>query len=85
MKKPNSAVILNCLTRLINNNLSKLLYIIEQDTKQLSLLPNYVRLKINLNNQLDTDYVMVKNKRISAVANTMKQLHIQKDMNMIYK
>ena len=28
---------------------------------------------------------MVKNKVISAVANTIKQLHIQKNMYMIYK
>ena len=60
-------------------------YSIEQGTKQLSLIPNDVRLRINLNNQLDTDYLMVKNKAISAVANTIKQLHTQKDMHMIHK
>ena len=48
MKKPNSTVILNCRTRLINNYLSKVFTIIEQSTKQLSLLPNYVKLRINL-------------------------------------
>ena len=35
--------------------------------------------------QLDTDYAMVKNKAIFAVANTIKQLHIQKNMHMTYK
>ena len=44
-----------------------------------------MKLKINLVNQLDTDYVVVKKKAISAVANTIKQLHIQTDIHMIYK
>ena len=65
--------------------LSKVFFVIKQGSKQLNLLPNDVRLIINLINQLDTDYVMVKNKAISAVENTIKQLHIQKDMHMIYK
>ena len=34
---------------------------------------------------MDTDYAMVKNKAISAVANTIKQLHIQKNIHMTYK
>ena len=85
MKKQNSTVMLNCRTRLINNYLSKGSSVIEQGTNQLIFLPNDVRLRINMNNQLDTDYVMVKNKAISAVANTIKQLHIQKDMHIIYK
>ena len=49
------------------------------------MLPNDVRLRININNQLDTYFVMSKNKSISAVANTLKQLHTQKYMHMIYK
>ena len=85
VKKQNSTVILTCQCRLINNCLAKLFYIIEKGTKQLSLLPNDVKLRTNLNNQLDTDFVTTKNKAISAVANTNKQLHIQKDMHMIYK
>ena len=67
MKKPNSIVILNYQTRLINNYLSKVFSIIEQNKKQLILLPNDVKLRINIINQLDTYYVMVKNKAISAV------------------
>ena len=73
MKKPNSTVILNFRTCLINNDLSKVFSIIEQNTKQLSLLENDVKLRIDLINQLDTYYVMVKNKATSAVANTTKQ------------
>ena len=84
-KEKNSTVILNCQSRLIKNYLPKGFHIIEQGTKQLSFLPNDVRLRIILNNQLDTDYVVVKNKAIPAVENTIKQLHIQKDMLMIYK
>ena len=78
-------MILNFRTRLINNYLSKGLYIIEQGTKQLSVIPNGVILRINLNNKFDTDYFMVKNKAISSVENTIKELHIQKDMYIIYK
>ena len=61
MKEKNSIVILNLRTCLIINYLSKKIYIIEQGTKQLSLIPNDVILRINLNNQSDTDYVMVLN------------------------
>ena len=78
-------MILNFRNRLIKNYLSKVFYIIEQGSKQLSLLPNYVGLGINMIDQLDTYYSMVYNKAISAVANTTKQLNIQKDMHMIYK
>ena len=84
MKKPNSTLILNCQTRMINNYLSKGFSVIKQK-KQLSLLPNDVRLRINMINPLDTDYFMVKNKAIYAVANTIKTLHIQKNIYLIYK
>ena len=85
MKKQNSTMILNFRTDLINDDLSKGLYIIERGTKQLIFLPNDLRLIINLNNQLVKDHVMAKNKAISAEANTIKQLYIQKYMHMIYK
>ena len=85
MKKPNSTVILNFQTRLINNYLSKGFSIIEHNKNQLSLIPNDVKFIINLINRLDTDYFMVKNKAISTVANTIKQLHIHKNMHTLYK
>ena len=47
--------------------------------------PNDVRLRINLVDQLKTDYVMVKNIALYAVANTIKQWHIHKNMHMTYK
>ena len=40
---------------------------------------------INLVDQLKTDHFMVKNESLSAVANTIKQLHIHKNMHMTYK
>ena len=59
MMKYNSTVTLNCLSRLINNYLSKGLFIIEQGSKQLNFITIYLRLKINLVDKLKTDYVMV--------------------------
>ena len=85
MKKSNSTVILNCRSRLIKNYLSKYFFIIEQGSKQLSLIPNDVSLIINLDDQLKTDYVMVKNEALSAVANNIKQLHNNKNIHMTYK
>ena len=77
-KKTNSTVILNFQNRLINNNLSKVFSIIENNTKNLSLLSNDVKLRVNIIDKLDTDYAMVKNKSMSSVENTIKKLHIQK-------
>ena len=85
MKKPNLTVILKCQTRLINNYLSKGFYIIEQNKDQLSLIPNDVKLIIILIGKLDTDYAIVKNKAVSVVAKTIKQLYLQKNMHMTYK
>ena len=85
MMKSNSTVILNCRLRLINIHLSKLIFIIEHGFKQLNLIPNDVRLRINLVDQPKTDYVMVKNEALSAVANTIKQLHNNKNIHMTYK
>ena len=85
MLKSNSTVILNCPSLLIINYLSKGFFIIEQGSKQLNLTPNDVRLRINLVDQLKTDYVMVKNEALSAIVNTIKQLHIHKNMHMTSK
>ena len=48
------------------------------------MLPNAVKLRIDIIHQLATDYVMIK-MAIPALANTIKQLHIQKNMHMTYK
>ena len=55
----------------MNNYLEKGLYIIEKDSKQKRMLPNDVKLIINMIDQMDTDLVMSKNKSISSVANTI--------------
>ena len=49
------------------------------------MLPNDVKLIINPIDQLKIYDVMVKNEAISTVANTIKQLNIQKNMHMTYK
>ena len=84
-KKPNSTVILNCRSCLLNNYLAKGFYIIEKYSKQKIMLPNDVKLRIHVIDQMDTDFVMAKNISISAVVNTTKQLHIHKDMHLVYK
>ena len=76
IKKPNSTVIINCQSCLIKNYLSKGFFVIEHNTKQLSFIPNDVKLIINLIDQLKIDYVMVKNEAITALASTIKQLNI---------
>ena len=48
------------------------------------MLPNDVKSRINLIDQMDTDFVMAK-KAISSIANIIKKLHIQKNMHLIYK
>ena len=58
-KKSNSTVTLNCQSRLIKNYLSKGFFVIKQGSKQLSLIPNDLRLRTNLVDQLETDYFMV--------------------------
>ena len=60
MKRRNSTVILNCQSHLMNNYLSKRFYIIEKNSNQLSMLPNYFKLRINLIDQMNTDFFMAK-------------------------
>ena len=60
MKKTNSNLILNSQSLLINNYLPKGLSIIEKNKNQLSLIPNDVKLIVNLIDQLEIYYFMVK-------------------------
>ena len=53
-------MILNCQSCLVSNYLIKGLSVIEDNTNQLSLIPNNVKLITYLIDQLKTDYVMVK-------------------------
>ena len=47
----------------MENYLAKIFYIIEKDSKQLSLLPNDVKLRINMINQMDIDFSWQKTKQ----------------------
>ena len=85
MLKYNSTVILNCQSRLINNYLLKVFFIIDQGSKNLNLIPNDVILRLNLVDQLKAGYFMVKNEALSAIENKIKQLCIHRNMHMTYK
>ena len=61
----------------MNIYLEKVFYIIEKDSKQKCMLPNDLKLRINVIDQL-------KQSNFS-VANTIKKLHIQKNMHLINK
>ena len=61
MEKPNSTVIFNCRSCLVDNYLEKGLFIIANNSNQLSSLPNDVKLIIHVIDQLETDFVMEKN------------------------
>ena len=78
MKKPNSTLILNCQSRMVKNYLAKLLCIIENDYKQLSMLPNDVKIRIHLIGQLEKYFSMAKNTAISSIANTTKITYSEK-------
>ena len=75
-EKLNSTVILNLRPCLVNNYLAKGFFIIENNSRQLSILPNDVKLRIHAIEQPETDFVLEKNTSISAVANTINKFHI---------
>ena len=68
----------------MNNYLEKGLYVIEKYSKQLSMLPNDVKLGINVIDSLDTDYFM-GGKHQFLLYQTPLKLHIQKNMHFLYK
>ena len=78
IKKPKSTAILNCWSLLVNNYLAKGFYVTEKDSRQFSLIPNDVKLRIIVINQLVTDFFMAKIKAISSVANTIKNCIFRK-------
>ena len=59
----------------MNNYLSKVLYIIEKDSKQNVMLPNDVKLIFNVIGQLDTEFFMAKNKAIYSVEKPSKNAY----------
>ena len=64
--------------------LSKGFVIIEHTYKQLSIVPNDVKLRIHTIYK-KTDYVNAYYTEISSVENTINKLHIQSDLHLIYK
>ena len=85
MEKPNSTVILNFQSCLVNYYLEKGFVFIKHNYKQLISLPNDVKLRINAIDKLETDFVMEKITAISSVANTINKLHIQSNFHFIGK
>ena len=69
----------------MNKYIAKGLFIIENNSKQLNILPNDVKLITHAIDKLEIDFVMKKYTAISSVENTIKKLHIQSDLNFIYK
>ena len=69
----------------MNNYLEKLLFIIENNSKELPILPNNAKLIIHSTSQLKTDFVVVKNTELFSVAKKIKKLHIRSDLHFICK
>ena len=62
---------------MVNNYFSKEFFIIENESKQLSVLPNDVKLIIHKIDQLEIDFFMEKDTEISSVANNINKFHIK--------
>ena len=60
MEKPNTIVVLNCRSHFMNTNLETDFFIIKKDSKQLSPLPNDVKLRIFVIDKLEAYFVMKK-------------------------
>ena len=69
----------------MNNYLEKWFFIIENNSKQLSILPDDVKIRIYAILQLETYFIMAKKTAIYSVASTIKKLHIQSYLHFIYK
>ena len=67
----------------MNNYLAKRLFIIEKGSKNLSILPNDVKLILHVIDQLEIDFITAKNTSISIVENTINKFHIQYNLHFI--
>ena len=65
MEKPNVIVILNWRYRLANKYLAKGFFIIENESKQLSIPTNDAKLRIHAIDQLEIDFVMEKTQQFT--------------------
>ena len=68
----------------MNNYLAIGLFIVENDSKQLSIFPNDVKLKIHVIDQLETCFIMAKNIAISSVSNNINKFHIRSNFHSLY-
>ena len=64
-EKPNAIIILNCQSSLVNNYLEKGFLIIEKESKQLKIIPNDVKLRINAIDQLETYFYEKKTQQFT--------------------
>ena len=85
MEKPKSNFILNCRIRLVNNYPEKYFFMMENNSKMLSILPNDVRLRIHTIAQIEKDLVVAKNTAIYSLENTRNKFHIQSNLHSVYK
>ena len=83
MEKPNSTVVLNCWSRLVEYYFAKTIVIIKHNSKQLSSLKNYAKLIIHAIVQLQTDFIMKKTTGVSSVAKTINKFHLKSDLCLI--
>ena len=60
-------------------------FIIENKSKQLSSLPNDVKLRIHSIDQLEKYFLCKKTQQFSSIENTMKKSHIQSNLHLIYR
>ena len=85
MKKPDSNIILNCRSCLVNYYLEKKIVNIEHNSKQLSSAPNDVKLIIYVIDKQKTDYVMVCTTEIYSVSKTINKLYIHSPLHSVYQ
>ena len=85
MEEPNSTVILNFQSCLVNYYLEKCFVIIKHNSKQLHSVPNDVKLRIHAINQQKTDFGMAKTTETYSLAITVNKLCTQSDLHLVYK
>ena len=69
----------------MNNYLEKLFYIIAKDSKQLIMLPNDVKLIINVIDQLDTYFFMAKNGGPGRTRESLPVREIVGELTVLYQ
>ena len=84
MKDKNSTVILLCCNWLMEYYLAKEFFILEHNSKNLSIVPNEAKQIINAINMHDSDFVMAFYTSINSVENTINKFHIVSDLNFGY-